>query len=77
MSRQRTGSIGIVSKSAVVTVRDVIDSISHCCLGFQAPTLTLPSIGNVTQDESCKQMSRTQDTLGSSGDDKMTGCSHH
>lgn len=45
MTRKRTGSIGIVSRSAVATVRDPTGSISHCCLRFQAPTLTLPSQG--------------------------------
>lgn len=76
MSRQKIGSMGIVSKSAVVIVRDPIDSISPCLLGFQAPTLALPSMGKVTRDGSCKQMSCTQGALGSSGDVKMTVCSH-
>lgn len=69
--------MGFVSKSAVVTIRDSIDSISPCLLGFQASTLTLPSIGKVTRDGSCKKMSCTQGALGSSGDVKMTVFSHY
>lgn len=45
---------------------------SHCCLGFQGPILTLPSIGKVIQDGNCKQTSCTQDAVSSSGGVKMS-----
>lgn len=68
---------GLLADQPWSEVRDHIISICHCCSVLQAPALTLPTRSKAIQDGSCKQMSCTKVTLGSSGDVKMTVCSHH